>query len=314
MPVLPANTSNSDFTPMPFSEWDGRIKPASQLQYGRGERSARLPVTEKAIAQVGQALLTTRAWLTRYGAPHYGITSMSSIIRLCEAAQGRAGSEKLLGLPSEWGARRLGHYWYIFHSGEVEAKKAECAWPERMGGRALITPALVEMIRREASKGLKRGDQRKLAARVGLSESHVSRIINGLRRRRECSSPLTKNFVNPRQLGMAGISPALVDSVFEVLMTVNEWRDNVGKLIYGINNIRYVNQKCSGKLWENSKHPARLPEGWFTVRIGKSWLIYHRSLLPKKQVAACTSCLGIRESSKHAAPGLAGNANTRVRP
>ena len=86
MPVLPANTSNSDFTPMPFSDWDGSIKAASQLQYGRGERSARLPVTEKAIAQVGRALLTTRAWLTRYGAPHYGILLRDTrVVEACSA-------------------------------------------------------------------------------------------------------------------------------------------------------------------------------------------------------------------------------------
>lgn len=314
MPARPANTSTSALIPMPFSDWDGSVKPASQFQYGRGEGTARLPVTEKAIAQVGQALLTTRTWLTRYGAPHYGITSLSCIIRLCESAQGRTSSQKLSSLPLGWDARRLGHYWYIFHSSELEAEKAECALPERTGRRALIPAKLVEMIRREVSKDLKRGDQRKLAARIGVSESHVSRIINGLRRRRESSSRLTENFVHPRQLGIAAISPALVDSVFEVLMTVKEWRDHVGKPTYGINDIRYVNQKCSGKLWENSKRPARLPEEWFTIRIGTSWLIYHRPLLPKKQVAACTSCSGIRESAKHAAPGLAVNANTLVRP
>lgn len=145
-------------------------------------------------------------------------------------------------------------------------------------------------------------------------ESHVSRILNGLRRRRESTSRLTENFVHPRRLGIAAISPALVDSVFEVLMTVKEWRDHVGKPTYGINDIRYVNQKCSGKLWENSKRPARLPEEWFTIRIGTSWLIYHRWLLPKKQIASCTSCSGPRQSSKHAAPGLARAANTPVRP
>ena len=73
--------------------------------------------------------------------------------------------------------------------------------------------------------------------RVGVSESHVSRIINGLRRRGECSIPLTKNFVHPRQLGVTAISPALVDSAFEVLMTVKEWRDYIVNPIYGINSI-----------------------------------------------------------------------------
>ncbi|HEX7530439.1 MAG TPA: helix-turn-helix transcriptional regulator [Pyrinomonadaceae bacterium] len=313
MPTLPANTSNCALTPVPFPGQE-RVHPVLQFPHGAGEATKCLRVTEKAIAQVAQAVFTTRAWLTHYGAPHYGITSLSCIIRLCEAAQGRAGSEELSGLPSGWGARRLGHYWYIFHSSEVEAKKAECALPERTGRRAVIPAKLVEMIRREVSKDLKRGDQRKLAARIGVSESHVSRIINGLRRRRECSSPSNENFVHPRQLGIAAISPALVDSVFEVFMTVKEWRDHVGNPIYGINSISCVNQKCSGKLWENSKRPARLPEEWFTIRIGKSWLIYHRSLLPKKLVAARASCSGTRESSKHAALGLAGNVNTPMRP
>lgn len=313
MPAVPASTSNYALTPVPFAGEEEGVHPVPQFPHGAGKGTAGLRVTEKAIAQVAQAVFTTRAWLTRYGAPHYGITSLGCIIRLCEAAQGRAGSEKLSGLPSGWGARRLGHYWYIFHSSEVEAKKAECALPERTGRRALIPAKLVEMIRREVSKDLKRGDQRKLAARIGVSESHVSRIINGLRRRRECSSPLTENFVHPRQLGIAAISPALVDSVFGVFMTVKEWRDHVGNPIYGINSISCVNQKCSGKLWENSKRPARLPEEWFTIRIGKSWLIYHRSLLPKKQVAARASCSWTRESSKHAAPDLARNANTPVR-
>jgi hypothetical protein len=313
MPTLPANTSNYALTPVPFPGEEG-VEPVLRFPHGAGEGTACLRVTEKAIAQVAQAVFTTRAWLTRYGSPHYGINSLSRVVQLCEVAQGRTISQKLSSLPLGWDARRLGHYWYIFHSSELEAEKAECAWPERAGRRGRIPPELVEVIRQDASSGRQRGDQRKLAARTGMSESHVSRIINGLRRRGKCSSSLTKNFVHPRQLGIAAISSALADSVFEVLMTVKEWRDHVGNAIYGINSISCVNQKCSGKLWENSKRPARLPEEWFTVRIGTSWLIYHRSLLPKKQVAAGTSCSGIRESSKHAAPGLARNANTPVRP
>jgi hypothetical protein len=282
MSTLPANTSNYALTPAPFPGEEG-VYPVLQFPHGAGEATACLRVTGKAIAQVAQAVFTTRAWLTRYGSPHYGINSLSRVVQLCEVAQGRTSSQKLSSLPLGWDARRLGHYWYIFHSSELEAEKAECAWPERTGRRGRIPPELVEVIRQEVSKNLKRGDQRKLAARIGLSESHVSRIVNGLRRRRECSSPLTENFVHPRRLGIAAISPALVDSVFEVLLTVKEWRDHVGNPIYGINSISCVNQKCSGKLWENSKRPARLPEGWFTVRIGKSWLIYHRSLLPKSR-------------------------------
>jgi hypothetical protein len=273
MPALPANTSSDALTPMPFPGEEG-VQPVLQFPHGASEGTPCLRVTEKAIAQVAQAVFTTRAWLTRYGSPCYGINSLSGVLQLCKPTQGRASSQKLSSLPLGWDARRLGHYWYIFHSSELEAEKAECAWPERAGRRGRIPPELVEVIRREVTK--KRGDQRKLAVRIGVSESHVSRIINGLRRRRECSSPLTESFVHPRQLGIAAINPALVDSVFEVLLTVKEWRDHVGNPIYGINSISSVNQKCSGKLWENSKRPARLPEGWFTVRIGKSWLIYHR--------------------------------------
>lgn len=311
MPTLPANTSNYALTPARFPGEEG-VHPVLQFPHGAGEATACLRVTGKAIAQVAQAVFTTRAWLTRYGSPHYGINSLSRVVRLCEAAQGRTSSQKLSSLPLGWGARRLGHYWYIFHSSEVEAKKAECALPERTGRRALIPAKLVEMIRREVSKDLKRGDQRKLAARIGVSESHVSRIINGLRRRRECSSPLTENCVHPRRLGIAAISPALVDSVFEALMTVKEWRDHVGNPIYGINSISCVNQKCSGKLWENSKRPARLPEEWFTIHIGTSWLIYHRSLLSKKQVAARASSQG--HESRRSMQRLTGNVNTPMRP
>jgi hypothetical protein len=267
MPTPPANTSNYALTRVPFP----------------GRATACLRVTEKAIAQVARAVFTTRAWLTSYGSPHYEINSLSRIVQLCEAVQGRTSSQKLSSLPLGWDARRLGHYWYIFHSSELEAEKAEGAWPERAGRRGRIPPELVGVIRREVTRDLKRGDQRKLAARIGVSESHVSRIINGLRRRKECPKPLTENLAHPRRLGIAAISPALVDSVFEVLLTVKEWRDHVGNPIYGINSISCVNQKCSGKLWENSKRPARLPEEWFTIRIGKSWLIYHRSLLPKNR-------------------------------
>jgi hypothetical protein len=301
MPALPANTSSYALTPMPFPGEEG-LQPVLQFPHSAGEGTPCLRVTEKAIAQVAQAVFTTRAWLTRYGSPHYGINSLSRVVRLCEAAQGRTSSQKLSSLPLGWDARRLGYYWYIFHSSELGAEKAECAWPERAARRGRIPPELVEVIRREVTKDLKRGDQRKLAARIGVSESHVSRIINGLRRRKECSSPLTENFVHPRRLGIAAISPALVDSVFEVLMTVKEWRDHVGNPIYGINSISCVNQKCSGKLWENSKRPARLPEEWFTIHIGTSWLIYHRSLSPRKQVASRASCSWTREWSEHAVP------------
>ena len=203
-------------------------------------------------------------------------------------------------MPGAWGITGTS-----FTAANLRPRKLNCALPEFTSRRALTPAKLVEMIRREVSKDLKRGDQRKLAGRIGVSESHVSRIINGLRRRRECSSPITKDFVHPRQLRIAAISPALVDSVFRVLLPVKEWRDHVGNPIYGINNISCVNQKCSGKLWKNSKRPARLPEGWFTIHIGRSWLIYHRSLLPRKLVAARASCSGTRESSKPAALGLA---------
>jgi hypothetical protein len=297
MPTLPANTSNYALTPVPFPGEEDK-EPTLQLPHGADEGTARLRVTEKAIAQVAQVVFTTRAWLTNYGSPHYGINSLSRVVQLCEATQGKTCSQKLSSLPIGWDARRLGHYWYIFHSSELEAEKAECAWPERAGRRGRIPPELVGVIRREVTRDLKRGDQRKLAARIGVSESHVSRIINGLRRRKECSRPLTENCVHPRRLGIAAISPALVDSVFEVLLTVKEWRDHVGNPIYGINSISCVNQKCSGKLWENSKRPARLPEEWLTIHIGSSWLIYHRSLLPKGQVAARGSCSGTRESPK----------------
>ena len=226
MPTLPVNTSNYALTPVPFPRVEG-VEPVLQFPHGVREGTACLRVTEKAIAQVAQAVFTTRAWLTRYGSPHYGINSLSRVVQLCEAALGRTSSQKLSSLPLGWDARRLGHYWYIFHSSELEAEKAECAWPERAGRRGRIPPKLVEMIRREVSKDLKRGDQRKLAMRIGVSESHVSRIINGLRRRRESSSRLTENFVHPRRLGIAAISPALVDSVFEVFMTVQDWRDHV---------------------------------------------------------------------------------------
>lgn len=282
MPTSPANISISGVAPTPLSRSGCVEKQVPHFPRGAARRTARLRVSEKAIAQVAQAVFTTRAWLTRYGAPYYGINSLSRVVQLCEAAQGIAGPHSFSSLPPGWDARRLGHYWYIFHSAESQHKKIGYPSSDRTSRRARITPELVEVIRREAGGGLERGGQKELAARFGVSESHVSRIINGLRRRRGCSAALTENDVHPRQLGVIAVSPARVDSVFEVLMTVKDWRDHVGQPTYGINDISYVNQKCHGKLWGNSKRPARLPEDWFTIRIGTSWLIYHRSLLPKK--------------------------------
>jgi hypothetical protein len=153
MPTLPANSSNYALTPVPFPGEEG-VEPVLQFPHGAGEGTACLRVTEKAIAQVAQAVFTTRAWLTLYGSPHYAINSLSRVVQLCEAAQGRTSSQKVSSLPLGWDARRLGHYWYIFHSSEPEAEKAECTLPERTGRRALIPAKLVEMIRREVSNDL----------------------------------------------------------------------------------------------------------------------------------------------------------------
>lgn len=79
------------------------------------------------------------------------------------------------------------------------------------------------------------------------------------------------------------LCPHLVEAVFNRLLTVKEWITHVGIKQHGVNSVEYVYQMCAEVPNERAGHtPARLPEGWHPVRIGGTWLIYHKTLKTRR--------------------------------
>lgn len=219
------------------------------------------------MAEIARKLLTTKSWLKKFGRL-YGISDVGYLRQLCK---NRLDNPRAGRFPEGWRARQLGNRHYLFFDSSTITRKTA---NDRAFPRPAIPEQVVNQIRSMSAKGLRKGEQCRLAAKLGISESHFSRIRRNLMRK----ASLTPSKSKLLEHGMVEIEAKEVDAVLNRLLTTQEWLDNVGKPAYGINDISYVNQMAARKLWGNSKTPAKLPAGWNSIRIGDSWLIYHKTL------------------------------------
>lgn len=219
---------------------------------GGGRRPPRLVPGD--ITRVAGAMLSTRAWLEKFGSRLYKVRNVEIVAAMCERG----------GLPAGWQSVRLGSRFYIYYAG------AQAEPPNTRG----LTREQVATLKAAARRGLEFGDQKKFAVAFGCSESQISRVLRGLRRANVTRQRATKK---PALKNVRKVSPAKVEAVFDRLLTVKEWAEHVGPR-YNIHSLPYVYQMCSERPNGPRLYPTKLPDDWQSVRVGDSWLVFNRRL------------------------------------
>lgn len=246
--------------------------PQDSKIYRLSHHRLRHRLTVKDIELVSKRTFSTQQWIEQIGSSTYGISSRFAIQRRCatEIAARKSSAVTAQRLPNKWTAIRHGYRYYIFYASDLQITEPSNKFSEE---NLLI-------IKEAISRGLKLGDQMRLARQLNCSESHISRTIARLRRQPRSRQQNVVN-ISKEPFLRFGLESKLVEAVFNRLLTVKEWSDYVGKVEYGISDLTYVYQMCAGRLNGQEGYrlyPARLPDNWHSVRMGDSWLLYHRSL------------------------------------
>lgn len=247
------------------------------MSHSGSEPQQQVKITD--IERVAKRIFSPRQWLERFGTPNYGITTHQSILEKC-AAEINSGSRhdntSSNRLPDRWTAIKFGRRNYIFYASDLPLK--------RKSGE--LTANELAIIENAVFHGLERGDQKLLAKTFDCSESLISRTIANIRlRSRRRRENIVKFQKNP-YLNLA-LESNLVKRVFELFFTVKEWSEVIGPSVghfHGIHDLAYIYQMCAERPngpTGNRIYKAQLPDGWKSVRMGESWLLYHLTLAPR---------------------------------
>lgn len=96
-----------------------------------------------------------------------------------------------------------------------------------------------------------------------------------------CAPKHNRGKIQRRSAPPPSVTPELVEKAFSTLFTVAEWLEHVGRPVYGFTEVSYINQLTWERPWGNSHQASTFPPGWKPVRLGRSYLIHHETLLPK---------------------------------
>ena len=209
-------------------------------------------LTRTDIESIAKRLISIKIWVEEYGKPLYNLRRPES-------------TRKFLAAKSiaEWEVIQFDRKWYVFLNTDNIGRKEEKS-------RNKLSPSEVQRIK-ETDYKIK-GTQSKLAAELGLQQSHVSRIRRGiawanLTAPRDLTDEHKRTFSDERKQVLF-VSKIEIESFFNIMLTAKNFVDLYGEK-YGIKSPNRVYDMCAGRNY------AKLPEHWSAVRASDTWLVYN---------------------------------------
>jgi transcriptional regulator with XRE-family HTH domain len=218
----------------------------------QAKKSKSFRFTAARLAEINNALFSTKRWFADVGKPVYQLTSPSQLLVWCREHR----------LPPGWAALSFGYRFYLYH-----VLGAQFSQPPMSAGRQpILTQEELAYLRERHAQGLQTGELTRLSYLYGLSVSHLSRILRGERR---VKTAPTYNLAALDQAAWdaQGLLTEEVEALAACLFTAPEWLAAFGEA-HHLTQLQTLYSRCQGR---------ELPVGWQSFRLVDCWTIYHET-------------------------------------